>query len=236
MRIAVLGTGRVGRAIAARLVDLGHDVTIGTRSVSVTLSRTEPGPKAAPPYSEWQSANPNVRLASFDEAAAWGDVVMNATAGNNSLMVLELAGAHNLASKVLIDLAVPLIYTEGSPPQLAFANTDSLGEQIQRAFPATLVVKTLNTMHVNLMVDPARVPGHHNVFLAGDATAAKETVKELLGEFGWDRDAMIDLGNIRAARATEMYAPLLFALFGACGTSDLNIGVICAPRVLSLVK
>jgi len=141
------------------------------------------------------------------------------------LVVLEAIGVANLAGKILVDLAVPLDYSQGRPPRLAFANEDSLGEQIQRAFPDTHVVKTLNTMHVQVMIHSARVPGRHNVYFAGEDTGAKETVKGLLGQFGWPGESMIDLGGIRAARATEMYVPLLFSLMGVLGTSDVNIAV-----------
>jgi predicted dinucleotide-binding enzyme len=226
MKIAVLGTGMVGRALAGRLAGLGHQVAVGTRSVSQTLSRLEPDAKGTPPYAQWQEANPGVQLLPFAEAGAHGEIIVNATAGANSLAVLEAVGAANLAGKPLLDLALPLDYSQGRPPQLAFANTDSLGEQIQRAFPEAHVVKTLNTMHVNLMIEPGRVPGRHDVFVAGDVGGAKETVKGLLTEFGWPRGTIIDLGGIRASRATEMYAPLLFALFEAFGTSDLNIAIV----------
>jgi predicted dinucleotide-binding enzyme len=151
--------------------------------------------------------------------------VVNATEGVQSLPVLQAVGAASLAGKVLVDLAVPLDYSQGKRPRLAFANDDSFGEQIQRALPDTLVVKTLNTMHVQVMIDPARVPGRHNVFLAGEDIGAKETVKDVLEEFGWPGEAMIDLDGIRAARATEMYVPLLFSLTGVLGTSNVNIAV-----------
>jgi predicted dinucleotide-binding enzyme len=154
--------------------------------------------------------------------------MVNATEGVQSLPVLQAVGAASLAGKVLVDLAVPLDYSQGQPPRLAFANDDSLGEQIQRAFPDTHVVKTLNTMHVQVMIHPARVPGRHNVFLAGEDMGAKDIVKGVLGEFGWPGESVIDLGGIRAARTTEMYAPLLFSLMGVFGTSDLNIAVVRA--------
>jgi predicted dinucleotide-binding enzyme len=228
MRIVVLGTGMVGRALARRLAGLGHDVAIGTRDVHRTLARAEPDTKGAAPYAEWQKVNPQVRLVIFEDAGAHGEVIVNATAGAQSLTVLQLVGAESLAGKVLLDLAVPLDYSQGRPPRLLFANDDSLGEQIQRALPATRVVKTLNTMHMNVMIDPSRVPGLHNVFLAGDDDEAKAVVRTMLAEFGWQTKAMVDLGDIRQARATEMYAPLLFSIMGVFETSDLNIAV-CHP-------
>jgi predicted dinucleotide-binding enzyme len=225
MKIAVLGTGMVGRALAGRFADLGHDVIVGTRVVEETLSRTLQDAKGSAPYAEWQNAHPAVRLAAFPAAGAHAEVLVNATAGLSALPMLELVGIDNLAGKVLVDLAVPLDYSRGRPPRLAFGTDDSLGERIQRAFPEVRVVKTLNTMHVNVMVDPARVPGRHNVFLSGDHDEAKDIVANLLAEFGWPRDAMIDLGGIQSARATELYAPLLFSLMASLATTDVNIGV-----------
>lgn len=228
MKIAVLGTGMVGRAIAARLAGLGHDVVIGTRDVDKTLARTEPDAMGNPPYAQWQEEQPDIRLVPFAEAGLHGEVVVNATSGEGSLPALEAVGAANLAGKVIADLANPLDFSQGMPPVLSVANTDSLGEQIQRAFPQARVVKTLNTMNAYVMVDPSRVPGHHSVFVAGEDAAAKETVKGLLQEFGWKGDTVVDLGGIRAARGTEMYLPLWLSLWGVLGTGDFNISVVRA--------
>jgi 8-hydroxy-5-deazaflavin:NADPH oxidoreductase len=226
MKVTVLGTGMVGRALAGRLAGLGHTVTIGTRDVEATLARSRGDEKGTPPFAEWQARHPGVVLKTFSEAASAGDLVINASAGLQSLAVLEAAGPANLAGKVLLDLAVPLDYSQGRPPRLAYANDDSLGERIQRAFPDSWVVKALNTMHVQVMVDPARVPGQHNVFVAGNEARAKAEVGNLLAEFGWPPEAVIDLGGITAARVTEMYVPLLFAMMRSLGTSDLNMGVL----------
>jgi predicted dinucleotide-binding enzyme len=228
MKIAVLGTGMVGRAIAGRLAGLGHNVVVGTRDVAQTLARTEPDEKNVPAYPQWQSEHPDVRLVTFADAGAFGDIVINATAGARSLAILEAVGPETLAGKVLVDIAVPLDYSQGRPPRLATANTDSLGEQIQRAFPDALVVKTLNTMFVEVMIDPGRLPGQHNVFVAGDDEQAKRVVADLLGQFGWPDEAIIDLGGIQAARATEMYVPLFFSMVACLGTYDLNIAVVRA--------
>lgn len=228
MNIAVLGTGKVGRALAGRLAALGHDVVIGTRDVEQTLARTEPDAMGYPPYAAWQRANPGVRLVPFPAAGAHGELLVNATAGAGSLAALEGVGAANLAGKVLVDLALPLDFSQGMPPLLLVANSDSLGERIQRAFPDARVVKTLNTVFLEVMIEPARVPGPHNVFLAGDDSGAKETVTGLLRAFGWPEEAIVDLGGIRSARATEMYMPLYFTLVGVLGTYDFNIAVVRA--------
>jgi predicted dinucleotide-binding enzyme len=160
------------------------------------------------------------------DAGAHAEVVLNATAGAVCMQALEAVGAANLSGKVLLDVAVPLDYSQGRPPKLSFGISDSLGEQIQRAFPGARVVKSLNTMHFSVMVDPSRLPGTHNVFIAGEDAAAKETVRSLLHGFGWAKDTIIDLGGIQGARATEMYVPLLFQLFGTFKTYDINIGVV----------
>ena len=225
MKIAVLGTGMVGRALAGRLAELGHDVVIGTRDVEETLGRTDPDAMGNPPYGEWQRAHEAVRLVPFAEAGGKEELVVNATAGGGSLAALEAVGAANLAGKVIVDVANTLDFSQGRPPILSVCNTDSLGEQIQRTYPEAHVVKTLNTMNAYVMVDPARVPGRHDVFVAGDDQTAKETVKSLLREFGWRDEQILDLGGIRAARGTEMYLPLWLSIRSVVGSGDFNIVV-----------
>ncbi|MGB8652640.1 MAG: NAD(P)-binding domain-containing protein [Mycobacteriales bacterium] len=220
MKIAVLGTGMVGQALAGRLAQLGHDVVVGTRDPQTTL--------AHPPFATWQDQHPHVRLATFAEAAAHGEVVVNASSGGASLAVLEAAGADRLAGKVLLDIANPLDFSQGFPPSLSVVNTDSLAEQIQRAFPAVRVVKSLNTMNCEVMVDPKRLPGDHDVLVAGDDPEAKATVEGLLRELGWPQGSIIDLGGLRAARGTEMYLPLWLSLMQALGSGDFNIKVVKA--------
>lgn len=226
MNIAVLGTGMVGRALAAKLADVGHDVVVGTRDVDATLARTDPDAMGNPPYAGWQAEHANVRLVPYAEAGGHGEIVVNATSGQGSIPALRAAG--DLAGKVIVDIANPLDFSQGFPPTLSVSNTDSLGEQIQKTFPDARVVKTLNTMSAYVMVEPSRVPGEHAVFLAGEDAAAKETVKGLLKEFGWSERSTVDLGGIRAARGTEMYLPLWLSLYGRLGTGDFNIAVFSA--------
>lgn len=228
MKIAVIGTGGVGRTLAAALAGLGHEVVIGTRDVENTLANTEPDVFGNPPYARWQQEHTDIRLLPFAEAGAHGEVVLNATNGANSLAALEAVGADNLAGKVLLDLALPLDLSQGMPPTLTVANTDSLGEQIQRAFPDARVVKSLNSVAFPVMVDPSRVPGAHTLFVAGDDEDAKETVRGLLEGFGWPADAVIDLGDITGARGAEMYSRLYFTLAGVLETFDFNINVVRA--------
>ena len=225
MNIAVLGTGVVGRTVAARLHDLGHAVTVGTRSPAETLARTAPDAMGTPPFAEWARDHQGVRLATFTDATAGAELVVNATSGSASLEVLALAGADHLAGTVLLDIANPLDFSHGMPPSLDPVNTDSLAEQIQRAFPSTRVVKALNTMNASVMVDPARVPGDHNVFVSGDDAEAKQLVADLLVEMGWPRRNVLDLGDLSSARGTEMLLPLWLRLYGALGHADFNFHV-----------
>ncbi|WP_327132202.1 NAD(P)-binding domain-containing protein [Streptomyces sp. NBC_01343] len=217
MRYAVLGTGIVGRTVAARLASLGHEVVIGTRDPEVTLARTE--------YAEWQSANPQVGLASFPDAARHGDVLVNATGGQVSVAALTEADAAHLDGKVLIDIANPLDFSHGFPPTLDPVDDDSLGELLQRTFPGLRVVKTLNTMNCQVMVEPARVPGEHNVFMSGEDADAKKSVRELLHSFGWPEESILDLGGIESARGTEMLLPVWLRLMGTLGHADFNFHI-----------
>ena len=198
MRIGVLGTGVVGRTITAKLRDLGHDVLVGSRSAGEDAVR-------------------------FADAAAHGELVFNCTAGAASLEALGAAGAEKLTGKVLVDVTLPLDFSQGTPPRLFVCNDDSLGEQIQRAFPEARVVKTLNTVNAAVMVDPT--PGT-NIFVCGNEAEAKTQVGELLQSFGWTADKIIDLGDISNARGTEMYLPLWIRLMGALGTPQFNIAVV----------
>ena len=224
MNIAVLGTGMVGRAIAARLDELGHRVTVGTRDPEGTLARTEPDGMGNPAYAAWAAAHPRVGLGTFADAAAGAEVAVNASSGTASLEVLALAGADNLAGKVLVDIANPLDFSAGFPPTLFVKDTDSLGEQIQRAFPETRVVKTLNTLNADLMVHPETLPEGSSVFLSGDDTEAKAVVRGLLEDFG--HTDVIDLGDISTARGTEMLLPVWLRLMNALGTAAFNFKVV----------
>ncbi|MBW8800994.1 MAG: NAD(P)-binding domain-containing protein [Streptomyces sp.] len=224
MRYAVLGTGIVGRTLAGKLASLGHDVVIGTRDPGATLARTEPDGMGNPPFAQWHADHGQVRLETFEKAAAFGETVVNTTAGERSLDALQAAGAPRLSGKVLIDVANPLDFTAGRPTS-APVSTDSLGERLQRAFPDAKVVKTLNTMNCFVMVEPARVPGEHTVFVSGDDTGAKKAVTALLGSFGWPEASVIDLGDITTARGVEMLLPIWLHLYGTLGHGDFNFHI-----------
>jgi 8-hydroxy-5-deazaflavin:NADPH oxidoreductase len=219
MKIAVLGTGMVGVALASKLVALGHEVTMGSRSASSDKGEA------------WLDSvkSDKAKVASFADAAAGAELILNATRGSVALDVLHAAGAENLKGKILVDISNPLDFSNGMPPTLTVCNTDSIGEQIQAAFPEAKVVKTLNTVNANLMVDPSGVPGDHTLFVSGnDAEAKKFVEKTLLREwFGWKN--VIDLGDITSARGTEMFLPLWVRLWGALGTPSFNIQINKAP-------
>ena len=213
MNIAVLGTGMVGRAVSQRLAELGHAVTLGTRDPEATRAR------------DGHADVPGVDLATFADAAAGADLVVNATGGDVTLEVLTAAGADNLAGKVLVDIANPLDFSQGFPPTLSVKDTDSLGEQVQRAFPEARVVKTLNTMNADLMVHPKQLAdGDHTVFVSGNDDSAKAVVTELLTSFG--HTDVIDLGDITTARGAEMVLPVWLRLMSALGTPKFQLKVV----------
>jgi 8-hydroxy-5-deazaflavin:NADPH oxidoreductase len=212
MRIAVLGTGDVGNRLATKLVSLGNEVMMG--------SRTAKNPKAA----AWAKVmGAKASTGTFEDAAKFGEVVFNCTAGAVSLEALKLAGKGNLATKVLVDVSNPLDFSKGMPPTLTACNTDSLGEQIQRAFPDAKVVKALNTMGNELMVNPGLVPGEHDTFVCGNDQQAKAKVVEMLRAFGWK--SPIDLGDITAARGLEMMLPIWVRLMVTLRTRNFNFKI-----------
>jgi 8-hydroxy-5-deazaflavin:NADPH oxidoreductase len=216
MKLGIIGTGMVGEAIATRLVGAGHQVMMGSRT------------KGNPAATAWAAKTGNSASAgTFADAAAFGELVFNCTKGEYSLEALRAAGEANLAGKVLVDVANPLDFSHGMPPTLIVANTDSLGEQLQRAFPKTKVVKALNTTSAYVMVNPSLVPGDHNLFLAGNDAEAKKTVVGLITEaFGWKPGNLLDVGDITGARATEALLPLWVRLYGALGNPNFNFHVV----------
>jgi predicted dinucleotide-binding enzyme len=214
MKIGVLGTGMVGTTLATKLTELGHEVKMGSRQAG--------NEKAV----EWANrAGPGASEGSFADAAAFGEVVLNATSGMGSLEALAAAGRDNLAGKVLIDVSNALDSSQGMPPSFFVCNTDSLAEQIQRAVPEARVVKTLNTVTAPLMVAPSTIGTGHNVFVCGNDEEAKKQVVEILKSFGWPAESIIDLGDITGARGTETYLALWIRMMMKFGTPQFNIAV-----------
>lgn len=210
----MLGTGMVGRTLAPALSRLGHDVVVGTRDPDATRARDD-----------WDLDLP---LAPFAGVAEGADLVVNATSGRGSLEALEAVGEAALADSVLLDVANPLDFSAGFPPTLTVKDTDSLAEQIQRAFPRTRVVKSLNTVNCAVMVDPSRVGDDETtMFVAGEDPGARERVVALLEQLGW-RD-VIEFEDLAAARGMEMWLPLWVRLTGRLGTPVFNIRVVRRP-------
>jgi hypothetical protein len=224
MNIGIFGTGMVGQVVGAALADKGHEVMIGTRDVAKSLANVEQSQYGMPGFGEWIKGHPTIKVGTFAEAAAFGELLVNATNGFGSLPALEAAGAANLGSKVLMDIANPLDFSKGMPPTLFVKDTDSLAEQIQRAFPDLKVVKTLNTMNANVMVNPKTVAGDSTVFVSGNDAAAKATVRGILEGFGW-ADIM-DLGDLSSARAVEMLLPIWLRAWGVIGKTPFNFKVV----------
>ena len=225
MKIGIFGTGVVGQTIAATLAAKGHTVMIGTRDPKATLGRDTGNAFSSTPFKAWHAANPGIQLGTFAEAARFGEAIVNATSGDGALPALQAAGADALGDKIMLDISNPLDVSRGMPPSLSVCNTDSLGEQLQRAFPRLRVVKTLNTTNAMVMVNPGAVAGgDHSMFVCGNDADAKTKVKGWLGEwFGW-RD-VIDLGDITTSRGTEMLLPIWVRLWGALGTPMFNFKI-----------
>jgi predicted dinucleotide-binding enzyme len=229
MKIAIIGTGAVGTTIASKLLELKYDVMMGTRNVSDKLASTAQDLYGNPPFNEWLKTNSKVKLGTFADAAAYGDLIINATNGSNSVTALILAGARNLAGKVLIDIANPLDFSKGMPPSLlpGLNNTNSLGEEIQKTFPDAMVVKTLNTMWCGLMINPNLVgKGDHVNFISGNNAEAKIKVKKLLKEFGWLDENIIDIGDLSGARATESLLPIWLKVMGVTKNGAFNFKLV----------
>jgi 8-hydroxy-5-deazaflavin:NADPH oxidoreductase len=215
MKIAILGTGMVGAALGTKLVQVKHDVMMGSRSANSDGAQ------------KWlKSVVGNARAGTFSEAAAFGEIVLDCSNGANALAALRFAGAANLRNKILIQVGNPLDFSKGALPTLTVCNTDSLGEQTQREFPDTRVVKALNTINCEVMINPARVAGDHVLPICGNDPQAKQEVTAKLCEwFGWKPSNIVDIGDITGARATEMYLPLWLRLWGVLGTPIFNIQI-----------
>lgn len=228
-KIAVLGTGNVGQTIALKLISLGYNVMMGTRSVEETLSRTSKDVYGNPGFKEWHESNRKVMLGNFSEAVQFGELLFNTTKGTATIGVLKSAGDKNLDNKILIDVANPLDFSNGMPPALVpeLSNTNSLGEEIQKTFPMLKVVKTLNTMWCGLMVNPSMIGGGDHInYICGNDAESKSSVILLLKEFGWKDENILDLGDISSARGTEAVLPVWLRVFGTLKTGAFNFKLV----------
>ena len=217
MKIAVFGTGMVGDTIGSRLIELGHNVMMG--------SRTANNEKALAFVSKHKT---HASAGTYTEAAKFGEVIFNCTKGDGSIEALKQAG-EAVNGKIIIDVSNPLDFSKGAPPSLipSLSNTNSLGEEIQKTFPTSRVVKTLNTMWCGLMVNPNMIAGgSHTNFICGNDKEAKATVKSLLKEFGWRDENILDLGDISNARGTESVLPIWLRVWGATQNGAFNLKVV----------
>ncbi len=215
-KIAVLGTGTVGNTIGTKLIELGHSVMMGSRTADNEKAKVFV-----------EKHNGKASAGTFADAAAFGEIIFNCTSGAGTIEALKLAGENNLNEKIIIDISNPLDFSKGMPPSLSVVNINSLGEEIQKIFPGTKVVKALNTMWCGIMVNPGMVNnGDHHTFICGNDTSAKEKTKEILESFGWNEKNILDLGDITMARGTEMYLPLWLRIYGATKSGAFNIKIV----------
>ncbi len=215
MKIGIVGSGMVGQKIGAALADRGHQVKIGTRSPEKNSLK------------EWaRQAGEKTSVGTLAEAARFGEVLFLCTKGDGTLQALELAGPENFAGKVVIDITNPLDFSKGMPPFLIseLTNTNSLGEEVQRALPGARVVKSLNIVNCEVMVSPARSGGDPTMFVCGNDPAAKATAKGILESFGWHD--IIDLGDLTAARGTEMMLPIWLRLWMATKNQNVAFRIV----------
>ena len=225
MKIGIIGSGVVAQTLGAKLIELGHDVVLGTRDPA----KLDEKKNMAGTLREWlakvNKASKQGRVATFQEAAAHGDLLFNVTNGQASIEALKLAAADKVGTKVLIDTSNELDFSNGMPPGALASQSNCLGERIQAAFPNLKVVKSLNTIGAPVMVAPqALAGGEHTVFVSGNDTPAKAATAELLKSFGW-KD-VLDLGDISSARGPEMYMAMWLRLWSATGTGMINVKVV----------
>ena len=230
MNIGIIGSGLVAQTLGERLLAVGQAVMISARDPDVPKDLGARG--VIPSADAWATINFDIgreaAAGTFAEAAAFGELLINATAGTASLAALGAADRADIEGKILIDLSNPLDFSHGAPG-LAFCNDDSLGERVQAAYPNARVVKTLNTVNAAVMVDPGRLGEDTDLFIAGNDAAAKAWVSaNVLDDWlGWTR--VVDVGDITAARGLEMYLPLWLRFMGAVGTPLLNVKLVAAP-------
>jgi 8-hydroxy-5-deazaflavin:NADPH oxidoreductase len=215
MRYGIIGTGMVGKTLASKLISMGHEVKMGSRSAT--------NEKAA----AWvKQAGKGASQGTFADAAAFGDVILVCTKGDVTLDAVRLTGVDNLKGKVVIDVSNPLDFSKGMPPSMIpeLTNTNSLGEEVQKLIPASYVVKALNTINCAVMVNPSMLQSDSEIFVSGNDAKAKNQVIDILRSFGWKNP--IDLGDITTARGTEMYIALWMRLMGNLGTAQFNLRIV----------
>lgn len=218
MKIGIIGSGVVGQTLGTKLVELGHDVVIGTRDPK----KLDEKKNLTGTLNEWlKTVNGKAKVATFQEAAQHGELLINATHGQISVEALKMAGVDKVGPKVLIDTANELDFSGKGFPALS-SGTRSVAINIQNAFPNLKVVKSLNTIGANLMVNPKALKGgDHTIFMAGNDAGAKAQWAEILKAFGWTD--ILDLGDIQAAHGPEMLMAMWLVLY--MSTKNGMIGV-----------
>ena len=220
MKIGVIGSGIVAQTLGAKLIELGHDVAIGTRDPAKLAEKKN----MAGSLHDWLGQVKTGKVLSFKEAAAHGELLINATHGQISVEALQMADAGRVGPKVLVDVSNELDFGKGMPPAVLSSQERCLAERIQSAFPNLRVVKSLNTMNAAVMVSPRTLKdGDHTVFVSGNDREAKATVSDLLKSFGWID--IVDLGPLSASRGPEMYLAMWVRLWGALQSGHINIKV-----------
>jgi predicted dinucleotide-binding enzyme len=218
MKIGVLGTGVVGEAIATALISKGHNVMMGSRSAGNEKAKS------------WKKkAGEHASEGTFNDAALHGELIFICLNGEYTLEAIIGVNAENLTNKIVVDITNPLDFTQGMPPRiLEDFRIESLGEQVQSAIPQAYVVKALNTINYNLMVDARKVAGgNHNIFICGNDPDAKNKVKHfLVDNFHWTPEGLVDLGDIKAARCTEAIVPFWVMVWQSLGTPLFNFKVV----------
>ena len=202
----------VGVTVATKLIQLGHHVTMGSRT---------PDNSAA---GQWAKANGiNASQGTFADAALYSELVFVCTKGESTLEVVRTIGAAAFGDKIVIDVSNALDFSRGMPPSLLMCNTESLGEHVQKILPYAKVVKTLNIVKCDVMVDPPK-GGNPTMLLCGNDPSAKAVVISLLKDFGWSD--IIDLGDIKAARGTEMLLPVWLSLWNVIGHPHFGFKIV----------
>ncbi|MGB2870061.1 MAG: NAD(P)-binding domain-containing protein [Bacteroidota bacterium] len=224
--IGILGTGVVGQIIAAKLLDLGYQVMVGTRDVNKTQAQRELSPMGLPPFSEWHKKHPNVKLGSFADATKFGELIFLCTKGNVSVDAVKLANPQDFKGKTVVDISNPLDFSKGMPPSLIpqLSNTNSVGEEVQKALPDAHVVKSLNIVNCEVMVNAGRSGGSPTMFVAGNDPSAKAEVTRVLQQFGWED--IMDLGDISASRGMEMMLPIWLRIWGATKNGYIGFKIV----------
>ncbi len=210
MNIGILGTGSVGNAIGTKLIQLGHTVKMGSRNAAHEKAVV------------WANKNgSNASTGTFEESARFGDLLVLCLNGAATVEAIKMAGISNFTGKTVIDITNPLDFSAGMPPSLFIGNTDSLGELVQRTVPEANVVKALNIVTAEVMVNPGLVHGDIDMLLCGNDEGAKAKVLQLLKDFGWQH--VIDLGGIQSSRYMESFVLLWVNLWQKFGDPYFGI-------------